>query len=144
MSDSKSGFTLIEILIALIIITILGGLVGLNLARKPAEARVAAARIQIKTLQSAIQMYRAEQGRAPTSQQGLAALCVKPTAAPVPANYPADGYLDSRRPPLDPWGRDYVYLAPGRKGEPFEVLTYGADGEPGGTGEAADISTSDL
>ncbi len=80
----------------------------------------------------------------PTQEQGLAALCVKPSVSPVPEQYPEDGYLESRKVPLDPWNREYVYLVPGRNGESFEILTYGSDGEPGGEGEAADTSSSDL
>jgi general secretion pathway protein G len=71
-------------------------------------------------------------------------LVVKPTVEPIPANFPADGYLTSRNVPKDPWGRDFIYLAPGRKGESFEIICYGTDGEPGGEGDKADISTSEL
>ena len=144
MSSSRSGFTLMEILVALVIITILASIVGVKVIRKPGEARVTASRIQIKAFQTALQMYKSELGRFPSQEQGLDALCAKPTIAPVPEKYPDGGYLDSRKVPLDPWGREYVYLAPGRKGEAYEIITYGADGEPGGTGEDADMSSSDL
>jgi general secretion pathway protein G len=77
-------------------------------------------------------------------EQGLDALVRRPDRAPVPENYPADGYLDSRRVPKDPWQRDFVYAVPGPDGAAFEILSYGADGEPGGTGDAADISSADL
>ena len=143
MTQSKAGFTLMEILVVLIIITILATIVGVNVIRKPGEARAAAARVQIKSLQTALQMYRTEQGRLPTQEQGLEALCVKPTAAPVPDQYPDGGYLESRKVPMDPWNREYIYLVPGRNGEEYEVISYGADGESGGSGEDADISSSD-
>jgi len=139
-----NGFTLIEMLVVIAIIAILAGLVGLNLAQKPAEAKVAAAKMQIKTLQTAVQLYRTAQGVVPTQAQGLRALVEKPTIEPIPPAYPPEGYLDSRRLPKDPWGRDYIYLAPGRNDETFEILCYGSDGEPGGTGDAADISSSEL
>lgn len=138
------GFTLIEILVVVLIISILAGIVGWNVLRHPGEAKVAAAKLEIKTFKSVLQMYRMEQGRYPTQEQGLQALCTKPTAVPVPEHYPAEGYLESRKVPKDPWGHDYVYLSPGRNQEPYEVISYGNGGEPGGTGEAADISSSDL
>lgn len=142
--DRRDGFTLIEILIVVLIITILAGIVGVNVVRKPGEARVSAARMQIQQLKAAVQLYRAEQGLVPTQEQGLEALVSRPTIEPIPPRYPEGGYLDSRRVPLDPWNRPYIYLAPGRQGEPFEIISYGSDGEPGGTGEAADLSSSEL
>jgi general secretion pathway protein G len=132
-----------EILIVLIIIMILAGYVGINILNKPGEARVAAANMQIKTLKQAVKLYHAEQRRFPTLEQGLEALCVKPTLPPVPEHYPADGYIDSRSVPEDPWGNAYIYLIPGRQNESFEIISYGADGEEGGEGDDADISSSD-
>jgi general secretion pathway protein G len=142
--DSKSGFTLIEILVVIIIITILASIVSVNVLRKPGEARVSAAKLQIKQLQTAVQLFKTEQGRAPTQAQGLEALVSKPTSDPVPQQYPTDGYLESRKMPKDPWNHDYIYLIPGRAVEVFEVISYGSDGEPGGEGEAADLSSSEL
>jgi general secretion pathway protein G len=143
-TGSKAGFTLMEILVSLLIVTILATIIGVNVLHKPGEARVAAARIQVKALQTALQMYKSEQGHFPTQEQGLEALCVKPTSPPVPEQYPEGGYLESRRLPLDPWKRDYIFLVPGRHDEPYEIITYGGDGEEGGTAESADISSSDL
>ncbi|MFH0954349.1 MAG: type II secretion system major pseudopilin GspG [Verrucomicrobiota bacterium] len=140
----RGGFTLIEILVVIMIITILASIVSVNVLRKPGEARVSAAKMQLKQLQTAVNMYRTEQGRLPTQQQGLESLVGKPTSEPIPQRYPEEGYLESRKLPQDPWKHEYVYLVPGRQGEAFEVITYGNDGEPGGDGEAADISTSDL
>jgi general secretion pathway protein G len=140
----KSGFTLLEILIAIVIISILSGTVGLSLYQYVRKAKVEAARAQIKTFQTAVQMYRAAHGQVPTQAQGLEALCIRPESAPVPENYPEEGYLESRNLPKDPWGNPYVYLAPGRKQEPCEIMSYGSDGEEGGTGEAVDITSSAL
>jgi len=140
----KSGFTLIEILVVVLIITILAGIVGVNILHKPGEARVSATRMQLQQLKTAVQLYRAEQGRVPTQDQGLEALVTRPTRDPVPQNYPEGGYLDSRKVPTDPWGHDFIYLVPGRRAEPFELISYGGDGEPGGDGEAADLTSSDL
>ena len=130
---ARSGFTFLEILIAMLIISILSGVVGLSLYQYVRKAKVEAARAQIKTLQTALQMYRAAHGQLPTQAQGLEALCRAPTDPPVPENYPEEGYLERRTLPADPWGRPYVYLIPGRNNETFEILSYGNDGEEGGT-----------
>jgi general secretion pathway protein G len=138
----KAGFTLLEILVVVLIITILATVVGVNVAREPGRARVAAAKAQIQAMETALRMYRMEQGALPTQRQGLRALCEKPTEAPIPAKYPAGGYLEAGKVPLDPWGHEYVYLVPGRGGSACEVISYGADGEPGGVGEDADLSSA--
>ena len=139
-----AGFTLIEVLVAVFIGVLLAGIVTINVVRHLSESRVKTARIQLRQLKSAVQLYQAEQGRLPTMEQGLEALVRRPTLPPVPARYPADGYLESRRVPLDPWGREYIYVAPGGDGLPVEIITYGSDGEPGGDDDAADICSADL
>jgi len=139
----RQGFTLIEILVVVIIITILASVVSVNVFRKPGEARIAAARLQIKQLQTALQVYRSENGFYPTQAQGLRALVEPPALEPQPRSFPEGGYLDSPSVPNDPWGSPFIYLSPGRKSEPFEIISYGADGEPGGEGEALDVSSSD-
>jgi general secretion pathway protein G len=143
MRDSKAGFTLLEILVVVLIITILATLVGVNVAREPGKARAAAARAQIETLRTALQIYRMEQGQVPTPEQGLKALCQKPETPPIPERYPEGGYLESVVAPKDPWGREYVYVVPGPGGLPYEIVSYGSDGQPGGKGDAADISSAD-
>lgn len=140
----RNGFTLIEILVVVLIISILAGVVGLSVLRHPGEAKATAATLQLKTFKNALQIYRMEQNRYPSQEQGLAALCVKPTTPPIPEKYPAEGYLESGKLPKDPWRHEYIYLAPGRNQEPYEIISYGSDGEPGGTDAAADISSSDL
>lgn len=142
--NKRSGFTLIEILIAMTIIGILSGVVGLSVAGHLRKAKQEAARAQIKTFQTALQMYKAAHAQVPTMSQGLEALCGAPVVPPVPRDYPPEGYLESRNLPGDPWGNPFVYLVPGRKGEPYEILSYGADGDEGGVGEAADISSVQL
>lgn len=142
MQNTRSGFTFLEVLVAVLIISILSGVVGLSLYQHVRKAKIEAARTQIKIFASALQIYRAEQGQVPTQAQGLAALCVIPTAEPVPKQYPEEGYLDSREVPKDPWHNDYIYLVPGRNNAIFEIISYGSDGEAGGEGEAADISSS--
>ncbi len=144
MNTKKSGFTLLEILVAVSIIMILAAVVGINIAGRTGEGRVAKASADIKNLQTAIEMYRADNGRIPTQNQGLEALVRRPQRPPVPNRYPEGGYLLSTSVPNDPWERPYIYLVPGRQGEPYEILSYGADGEPGGSGEDAELSSSQL
>lgn len=139
----RAGFTLVEVLIAVTIVVILGAVVGLNVLDLPQKGRVGAARQQLETFRTALAMFAADNGFVPTAEQGLAALVAAPERPPLAPNYPPRGYLEKAAVPLDPWGREYAYLAPGRGGEPFEVVCYGSDGEEGGSGYAADLSTSD-
>lgn len=140
----RRGFTLVEVMVVMFILIMLSGVVTVNVIRQQRRARRDAAVLQIRNLQRAVQTYYSEQNRVPTTEQGLEALVRKPTRAPVPTHYPEEGYLESRRVPLDPWGNEYIYFAPGRKGEMFEIISYGSDGEPGGQDYAAEISSSDL
>ena len=138
---ARLGFTLVEILVVIAIISLLAGVVLLNVAPQMGLGSQAAAKSQIQVFSSAIDTYRMAHGRYPTQQQGLEALVRKPSQEPVPESYPDGGYLNGRNIPLDPWKRPYVYLCPGRQNEPFEILSYGADGEPGGSGGDADLSS---
>lgn len=141
---NNAGFTLLELLVVVAIITILASVVGYNLMKEPGKAKVAAAKATITILKTNLQRYRLDHDRLPTQEQGLQALCTKPDRPPVPEAYPEGGYLDSMQVPLDPWKREYVYLSPGPNGEPFLIVSYGADGEEGGTDENADITSNDL
>jgi general secretion pathway protein G len=142
--NNRNGFTLIEILVVLVIIMGLASIVTVGVVRHQAESRVQMAQLQISQFEQALQTYHLDHGRYPSQAQGLAALVSRPTVAPVPERYPEGGYLARPRLPLDPWGNEYIYLSPGRRGEPFEIISYGSDGEPGGTGYAAEISSSNL
>lgn len=137
-----SGFTLVEILVVIAIISLLAGVVLLNIAPQIGMGSQAAAKAQIQVLSSAATTYRMAHGRYPTQQQGLEALVRKPAQEPIPENYPDSGYLSGRTVPTDPWKNAYIYLCPGRQNEPFEILSYGADNEPGGSGADADVSSS--
>lgn len=144
MHMKKSGFTLIEILVVLVIVMGLAGIVTVNVVRHQTESKVKTAKLQISQFEQALQSYHLDHGRYPTQAQGLHALVARPTSQPVPDRYPDGGYLARPRLPLDPWNNDYIYLAPGRRGKPYEIISYGSDGEPGGTGHAAEISSSGL
>ena len=140
----RAGFSLLEILVVILIITILATVVGVNVAKEPGRARTAKASATIASLGTALQLYRMDNGQLPTMEQGLDALCTRPSRPPVPARYRDGGYLDSPRMPADPWGHPYVYLAPGPEGRPFDIVSYGSNADAGGEGEAADIRHSEL
>lgn len=141
-NGERSGFTLIEVLVVLLILTALVSLVGVNVLSQSGEAKVKTTQIQMEQVESALKLYKLEQNRVPTTDQGLEALVRRPERAPTPTRYPEDGYLDGARVPPDAWGNAFIYLAPGRQGEEFELLSYGSDGEPGGSGDAQDLSSS--
>lgn len=130
------GFTLIELLVVLVIIGVLGALIVPNLFSSVDDARRTAARTDVNTLMQSLQRYRLDNQRYPTAEQGLAALTTKPTTGPIPPNWrPYQTKL-----PNDPWGRAYQYVNPGVKGE-VDVFSYGADGQPGGEGNDADVGS---
>lgn len=134
------GFTLIEIMVVVVILGILAALVVPKIMSRPDEARIIAAKQDIASISQALKLYRLDNGRYPTTEQGIAALVTKPTAEPVPNNWKAGGYLE--RLPKDPWGHPYQYLNPGVRGE-VDIFSFGADGQPGGTGNDADIGNWD-
>lgn len=130
------GFTLIELMVVLLIIGVLAALVVPNVLDRADDARVTAAKTDVTNLMQALKLYRLDNQRYPTAEQGLQALLTKPTTSPVPNNWKT--YLDQL--PKDPWGQPYVYLNPGIKGE-VDVMSYGADGQTGGDGNNADIGS---
>jgi general secretion pathway protein G len=137
----SSGFTLIEIMVVIVILGILAALVVPRIIERPDQARVIAAKSDIASIMQALKLYRLDNQRYPTGEQGLSALVAKPTSPPVPPNWKPNGYLE--RLPKDPWGNAYQYLNPGLRGE-IDVFSFGADGQPGGTGFDADIGSWDL
>jgi general secretion pathway protein G len=135
------GFTLIEILVVIVILGVLAALIVPNVISRPDEARVTVARSDIAAIMSALKLYRLDNQRYPTGEQGLAALVARPDQPPPPPNWKPGGYLEKL--PKDPWGRPYVYLNPGVRSE-VEVMSFGADGQAGGTGTDADIGSWEL
>jgi general secretion pathway protein G len=135
------GFTLIEIMVVIVILGVLAALIVPKVLERPDEARGIAAKSDIAAVMQALKLYRLDNQRYPTGEQGLAALIAKPEQPPVPPNWKNGGYLEKL--PKDPWGRPYVYLNPGVRGE-IEVFSFGADGQTGGSGIDADLGSWDL
>ena len=132
----QRGFTLIELMVVLVIIGVLAALIVPNVLDRADDARVMAARTDANNLMQALKLYKLDNQRVPTAEQGLNALLIKPTTGPIPSNWKP--YLEKL--PNDPWGRPYQYLLPGIKGE-FDVMSFGADGVAGGEGKNADVGT---
>jgi general secretion pathway protein G len=127
--------------VVIVILGVLAALVVPRVLERPDEARAVAAKSDIAAIIAALKLYRLDNQRYPTTEQGLNALVEKPTDPPVPPNWKPGGYLEKL--PRDPWGTPYQYLNPGLKGE-IDVFSFGADHQPGGTGNDADIGSWDL
>lgn len=136
---ASRGFTLIEVMIVIVILGVLAALIVPKVMGRPDEARIVAARQDIATLMQSLKLYRLDNRKYPTSEQGLAALVKKPEVDPIPTNWKS--YVE--RLPQDPWGNPYQYLNPGLNGE-IDVFSYGGDGKPGGEGTDADIGSWQL
>ncbi|HXG62035.1 MAG TPA: type II secretion system major pseudopilin GspG [Planctomycetota bacterium] len=127
----RGGFTLIELLLVVVIIGILAAIVVPKLAGRSEDARIAAAKADLKTLAGALDRYEVDSGRFPTTEQGLAALLVKPSSAPEPKSWKGP-YIDGRELPKDPWGNPYLYRFPGeRNTQGYDLYSAGPDGQPG-------------
>ncbi|MDD0811491.1 type II secretion system major pseudopilin GspG [Curvibacter sp. RS43] len=132
----QAGFTLIELMVVLVIIGVLAALIVPNVLDRADDARSTAARTDVNNLMQALKLYRLDNQRYPSAEQGLRALVARPTTTPVPPNWKP--YLEKL--PNDPWGRPYQYLNPGVKGE-IDVMSFGADGQSGGEGKDADVGS---
>src|ERR1700678_2828868 len=141
MRKRERGFTLIEIMVVVVILSVLGALVVPQIIDKVDVAKVKRAQSDIRAIQTALDLYRLDNFKYPTTEQGLQAL-VKQPADPSLTNYNPNGYLKSL--PKDPWGNIYTYASPGADGREYDITTYGRDGKPGGEGFDADISTTTL
>ena len=143
MKRNEKGFTLIELMVVIVILGILAGLIVPRIMGRPDEARQAKARIQIESLETALKLYKLDNGDYPTTEQGLQALIEPPDVGEPAKRWRDGGYLEKGKVPRDPWDNDYIYLSPGAKGD-FDIISYGADGETGGDGKDSDISNWDL
>ncbi len=139
----SKGFTLIEIMVVLVILGILAGLIVPRIIGRPDEARRMKAKIQIQSLETALQLYKLDTGNYPTTEQGLQALVEAPATGELAKSWREGGYLEKGQVPKDPWGSEYIYLSPGTRGD-FDIISYGADGTAGGEGKNEDINNWDL
>jgi general secretion pathway protein G len=137
----QRGFTLLEVMVVVVILGILAALVVPKIISRPDEARAIAAKQDIASLMQALKLYRLDNQRYPSTEQGLQALVARPASAPLAPNWKTGGYVE--RLPRDPWGNPYQYLNPGVRGE-LDVFSFAADGAPGGEGNDADVGSWSL
>ena len=140
---NRRGFTLIEVLVVVVILGILATLVVPRIMERPEQARRMKAIIQIKNFETALKLFKLDNGFYPSTEQGLEALIQKPTTGKIPQNWREGGYLEGGRVPLDPWGNPYIYLCPGLHSD-FDIISYGRDGMEGGEGYDADIKSWEI
>jgi len=134
----KTGFTLIELMIVIVILGLLATVIVPRILNRPEQARRVKAKIDIANIGSALALFKTDTGRFPTTSEGLEVLVSNPGIK----GYSSDGYLDKM--PLDPWGNKYVYISPGVHNKDYDLQSYGKDGEQGGTGDNADIESWNL
>jgi general secretion pathway protein G len=131
-------------MIVIVIIGVFAAILYPKFMGAPDDARRTKAKLDIKTIESALKMYKIDNGSYPNTDQGLMALIKKPETAPVPKRWREGGYLEGDSVPKDPWGNPYYYTSPAQEGKDYELVSYGSDGEVGGTGKNGDISSADL
>jgi len=139
----NGGFTLIELMVVIVILGILAGLIIPRIMGRPEEARQMKAKVQMESIETALRLYKLDNGDYPTTEQGLQALVEAPTVGELPKAWRQGGYLEKGKMPKDPWDNDYIYLCPGLHGD-FDLISYGADGQPGGEDKNVDINSWEL
>jgi len=140
---NNRGFSFIELMVVVIILGILAGMIVPRYMGRTDDAKIVKAKMDISAIETSLKLYRLDNGFYPTTEQGLRALIEQPTTEPVPVKWSESGYLDKRTVPRDPWGREYLYLCPGVNGD-YDILSYGADGAPGGEGKNQDIKSWEI
>ena len=143
MIRDNNGFSFIELMVVVVILGILAGMIVPRYMGRTDEAKVVKAKIDIAAIETSLKLYKLDNGFYPTTEQGLKALIEMPTTEPVPNNWKDKGYLEKKKIPTDPWGREYLYLCPGVHGD-FDILSYGADGVAGGSDSDQDIKNWEL
>lgn len=137
------GFTLLEIIVVVFILSLLAAIVAPRFMGRTDDARIAEAKVQIRNFETALKLFKLDNAFYPDTQQGLEALVEKPATGRIPQNYREGGYLEQKKIPADPWDNAYVYVSPGLHGD-FDIISYGGDGKEGGEGKDADISNWNL
>lgn len=140
---NNKGFSLLEIIVVVFILSLLAAIVAPRIIGRTDDARIAEAKVQIKNFETALKLFKLDNGFYPDTQQGLEALIKKPETGQIPKKYRDGGYLEQKKIPLDPWGNPYIYISPGLHGD-FDIMSYGADGKEGGEGKNADIKNWDM
>ncbi len=143
MRVDNSGFTFIELMVVIVILGILAMVIAPNFLDAPDEARQNKARVDIKAIESAFNLYKLDNGIYPSTEQGLEALVQPPESGVLPKKWRKRGYLEKSKVPKDPWGNEFIYICPGVNGR-FDLTSYGADGVPGGEDVAKDINNWEL
>ncbi|MFP4193967.1 MAG: type II secretion system major pseudopilin GspG [Desulfobacterales bacterium] len=141
--SSRAGFTLIELMVVIVILSILAVYMMPKIMGRPEQARRIKAKTDIQALETALRLYKLDNGKYPTTEQGLEALVREPDSGPEPMNWREGGYVEKGRITKDPWGNEYEYICPGNHGD-YDIISYGADGEPGGDGDDADIKSWEI
>ncbi len=137
---SSNGFTLIEIMVVIVILSMLAILVGPKIIGRTDDAKISDAKVQVRNLETALKLYKLDNGVYPSTEQGLQALVEKPGSGVIPKNYREGGYLEHTEVPKDPWDNDYIYISPGEHGD-YDLYSKGADGARGGEDKNADIES---
>jgi general secretion pathway protein G len=140
---NQCGFTLIELMVVIVILGILAGLIVPRIISRPEEAKQLKAKIQIESLETALKLFRLDTGMYPDTEQSLQALVEMPEVGRIPKKWRKGGYLEKGKVPKDPWGNEFVYLSPGVHGD-YDLVSYGADGVPGGEGTDTDINSWEI
>ena len=143
MRRREAGFTLIELMVVIVILGVLAGLIAPRIMGRPDEAKQLKAKIQIESLETALKLYKLDNGFYPTTDQGLQALVQPPESEPAPRSWRQGGYLEKGKVPEDPWKNAFVYLSPGVHGD-YDLISYGADGVEGGEGKNQDIRSWEI
>jgi general secretion pathway protein G len=139
----RRGFTLIELMVVIVILGILAGLIIPRIMGRPEEAKQLKAKMQMESLETALKLYKLDNGMYPDTEQGLQALVEQPDTGTIPKKWRKNGYLDKGRVPKDPWGNEFIYLSPGAHGE-YDIISYGADGVPDGEDKNKDINNWEI
>lgn len=138
--EGASGFTLIELMVVILILGIIAAIVAPRFMGKADEAKVTETKVQIRNLETALKMYKLDNGMYPSTEQGLEALVQKPSSGALPKKWQEGGYLEKKTVPLDTWGNKFVYVSPGLHGD-YDIVSYGADGVRGGEKFDSDIES---